>query len=82
MDFLWFILIGGVAGFLAGQVMKGKGFGIIKNIIVGIIGGFLGGWLFGLAKIDVGGGLVGALITALIGSMVLIAIANLVMKKK
>ena len=48
MDFLWFILIGIAAGWLAGQVMKGGGFGLVGDLIVGVIGALLGGFLFGL----------------------------------
>ena len=48
MNFLWYIIIGIVAGFLAGKIMHGGGFGLIVNLIVGIIGGLLGGWMFGL----------------------------------
>ena len=79
MDFLWFLIIGGLAGWLAGTLMKGKGFGIIGNIIIGIIGGLIGGFLFGLLGITTGG-LVGALITALVGAVVLIYIVGLIKK--
>lgn len=48
MNFVWFILIGAAAGWLAGQLTKGRGFGIIGNILVGIVGGVIGGWVFGL----------------------------------
>ena len=46
MEFLWFLLIGLVAGWLAGQVIKGGGYGVIGDIVVGVIGALLGGWLF------------------------------------
>ena len=49
MSFLWFIIIGIVAGYVAGKIMRGGGFGLIVNLVVGIIGGVLGGWLFGLS---------------------------------
>lgn len=48
MNFIWFIIIGILAGFVAGKLMRGGGFGLIVNLVVGIIGGVLGGWLFGL----------------------------------
>ncbi len=48
MGFLWYIIIGIVAGFLAGKIMRGGGFGVIINLILGIVGGVLGGWVFGL----------------------------------
>ena len=51
MSFLWFIIIGIVAGYVAGKIMRGGGFGLIVNLVVGIIGGVLGGWLFSLLGI-------------------------------
>ena len=48
MSFLWYILIGILAGGVAGKIMRGGGFGLVVNLVVGIIGGLLGGWLFGL----------------------------------
>ena len=78
MHFLWFILIGLAAGWLAGQIMKGGGFGVIGNIVVGIVGSFLGGWLFGLLKISLGSGLIGTILTATIGAVVLLALIGLV----
>ena len=59
MEFLYFILIGIAAGWLAGQIMKGGGFGLVGDLVVGVIGALLGGWLFGLAGIGAGG-LIGA----------------------
>ena len=76
MDFLWFILIGMAAGWLAGQVMKGGGFGLLGDLILGVIGALLGGFLFGLLGIHAGG-LIGSLITATIGAIVLIALLRL-----
>jgi len=80
MNFLWFLIIGGVAGWLAGLIMKGRGFGILGNIIVGIIGGILGGWLLGAIGLA-GDGIIGSLITALIGAIVLLFIISLFKKK-
>lgn len=67
-------LIGIVAGWLAGKIVKGKGFGLIGDLVVGVIGSFLGGWLFGLLNISIGGGLLGMFITALVGAVVLVVI--------
>jgi len=78
MDILWFILIGLCAGWLAGQLMKGGGFGLIGDIVVGIIGAFVGGYLFQVLGVSSGGGLAGSLIVATIGAMVLIFILRLV----
>lgn len=70
---LWFLIIGLIAGWLAGQVMRGGGYGVVGDMIVGVIGALLGGWLFGLLGIAAGG-LIGSIITAFIGAVVLIAI--------
>ena len=79
MDFLWFILIGIAAGWLAGQVMKGGGFGLVGDLIVGVIGALLGGFLFGLLGISAGGSL-GSLVTATVGAIVLIALLRAIKK--
>ena len=70
MQFVWFILVGLIAGWLAGALMKGGGFGVIGDIIVGVIGALLGGFLFGSLGISAGGGLLGAIIVATIGAIV------------
>src|SRR5215831_11848256 len=77
MEFIWFILIGLVAGWLAGQFMKGGGFGIIGDIVVGVLGALLGGFLFGLLGISAGG-LIGSLVVATIGAVVLIFILRMI----
>ena len=63
MGFIWSIIIGIVAGYLAGKIMRGGGFGVIVNLILGIIGGVLGGWVFSLLGISAGG-ILGSLITS------------------
>jgi uncharacterized membrane protein YeaQ/YmgE (transglycosylase-associated protein family) len=78
MEFIWFILIGLVAGWLAGQFMKGGGFGVIGDIVVGVIGALLGGFLFRSFGVSLGGGLLGAIIVATIGAIVLIYILRLI----
>lgn len=77
MDFVWFILIGIAAGWLAGQIMKGGGFGVLGDLIVGVLGALLGGFLFGLLGITAGG-LLGSLITATVGAIVLIALLRVI----
>ena len=74
MEFLYFLLIGAISGWLAGQVWKGAGFGLIGNIIVGIIGGFIGYWLLGGR---LGEGVIGEILTGTVGAIVLLAIVNL-----
>ncbi len=80
MEFLWFILLGAVAGWLAGQIMKGGGFGFLGNIIIGIIGGVIGGWVFTMLGIMADGSLIGSLITAVVGAVVLLFIVGLFKK--
>ena len=75
-----FLLIGAVAGCLAGLLMRGGGFGLLGNIVVGIIGAFVGGFLFGLVGLSAGSGLVGSLITAVVGAAVLLFIVGLFKK--
>jgi uncharacterized membrane protein YeaQ/YmgE (transglycosylase-associated protein family) len=75
---LVFLIIGAVAGWLAGVIMKGYGFGLIGNIIVGIVGAAISSWLFPYLKISLGGGIVGAIIAAAIGAVILLFIVGLV----
>jgi uncharacterized membrane protein YeaQ/YmgE (transglycosylase-associated protein family) len=80
MDFLWFILIGIAAGWLAGQLMKGGGYGLVGDLILGVIGALLGGWLFGMAGIGPFG-LIGQLVVATIGAILLILLLRLIKTK-
>ena len=75
-----FLLIGAVAGWLAGQLMKKGGFGAIGNIIVGCMGAVLGGFLFDLLGVSVKGGFAGSLITALFGAIVLLFLIGFIKK--
>jgi uncharacterized membrane protein YeaQ/YmgE (transglycosylase-associated protein family) len=77
MGIVWFILIGMVAGWLAGQIMKGSGFGVIGDIIVGVLGAILGGLLFNALQVP-WGGLFGSLVVATIGAILLIFIVRLI----
>jgi uncharacterized membrane protein YeaQ/YmgE (transglycosylase-associated protein family) len=78
MNFVWFIIVGLVAGWLAGVIMKGGGFGVIGDIVVGIVGALIGGWLFSTMGVSAGGGLLGAIFVALIGAIILIFILRLI----
>ncbi|MEI6232977.1 MAG: GlsB/YeaQ/YmgE family stress response membrane protein [Planctomycetota bacterium] len=80
MDWIYFAVIGLIAGWLAGQIMKGKSFGLIGDLIIGCIGALLGGWLFGVLNIYPGGGLLGALIVATLGAMLLLYLLRLIKK--
>ncbi|MEO1085286.1 MAG: GlsB/YeaQ/YmgE family stress response membrane protein [Acidobacteriota bacterium] len=75
-----YLIIGAIAGWLAGQIMKGRGFGAVGNIIVGIVGAFLGGVAFGALGISVAAGIVGSIITATVGAIILLFIIGLIKK--
>ncbi|MBP6299319.1 MAG: GlsB/YeaQ/YmgE family stress response membrane protein [Arenimonas sp.] len=79
MDLIIFLAIGALAGWLAGVIMKGGGFGLIGDIVVGILGSFLGGWLLPKVGITIGGDF-GGFITAVIGAVILIFIVRLIKK--
>ena len=74
-----FLAIGAVAGWLAGTIMKGGGFGLVGDIIIGIVGAVIGGWLFGVLGVTAGG-LIGAIVTATVGAVVLLFIIHLIKK--
>jgi len=76
MGFIAWIVVGLIAGWLAGQVMKGGGYGVLVDIILGILGGVLGGWLFGRLGIWPAGGMLGAIIVAFVGAVILVAISR------
>lgn len=76
---LWFLIIGLIAGFLAGKLTRGGGFGIVGDIVVGVLGAFLGGWVFGLLGIA-SYGLIGSIITATIGAILLLFLIRLIKK--
>lgn len=78
MSLVYFLAVGAIAGWLGGQIMKGKGFGLLGNILVGIVGSLIGGYLFNLLGIETSGGLVGSVITAAAGAVVLLWVARLV----
>jgi uncharacterized membrane protein YeaQ/YmgE (transglycosylase-associated protein family) len=71
------LIIGAIAGWLAGVLVKGGGFGLIVDIIVGIVGAFIGGWLAGLLGIHIGTGMISSIITAIIGAVILLFIIRL-----
>jgi uncharacterized membrane protein YeaQ/YmgE (transglycosylase-associated protein family) len=78
MEFIWFIIVGLIAGWLAGVVMKGGGYGVVGDIVVGIVGALIGGWLFSTMGVSAGGGLLGSIIVALIGAIILIFLLRLI----
>jgi uncharacterized membrane protein YeaQ/YmgE (transglycosylase-associated protein family) len=77
MGLLYWIIVGLIAGWLAGQVMKGGGYGVVVDIVLGILGGIVGGWLFGALGIWPTGGVIGSIIVAFVGAVILIAISRM-----
>ena len=73
MGLLWTLIIGAIAGWLAGTLVKGRGFGLIVDIIVGIVGAFIGGWVFGLLGLTAWG-LLGQFCMATVGAVILLVI--------
>lgn len=73
------LIIGALAGWLAGKLFKGRGFGIVGNIVVGIIGAVIGSFLFGMLGVTAGS-FIGSLVTATIGALVLLFMVNLIKK--
>ena len=77
---LYWIIVGLIAGFLAGKVMKGGGYGLLMDIILGMLGAIVGGWLFGMLGISAGGGLIGGILVAFIGAVILIWLTRVLKK--
>jgi uncharacterized membrane protein YeaQ/YmgE (transglycosylase-associated protein family) len=73
-----FLIVGAIAGWLAGLIVKGYGFGLIGNIVVGIVGAFIAGWLFPRIGVSLGAGTIAAIIHATIGAVILLFLINLV----
>jgi uncharacterized membrane protein YeaQ/YmgE (transglycosylase-associated protein family) len=75
MWLIWTIVIGILAGFLAGQVVKGRGMGVLVDLVVGIVGSVLGGWIFGIIGLAAYG-LIGRLVVAFVGAVVLLLLVR------
>jgi uncharacterized membrane protein YeaQ/YmgE (transglycosylase-associated protein family) len=75
---IWTLIIGALAGWLAGVIRQGYGFGLIGNIVVGILGAFLGSWLFRQMGVSMGNDTLGVIVTSVIGALVLLFLIGLV----
>jgi uncharacterized membrane protein YeaQ/YmgE (transglycosylase-associated protein family) len=82
MNFIIWLLMGALAGWAAGQLLKGHSFGLLWNIIYGLIGGVVGGWLFGMLGVGLGGGLLGDFIAAVVGAIIVIIVVGEVRKRR
>jgi uncharacterized membrane protein YeaQ/YmgE (transglycosylase-associated protein family) len=71
VSLVYFLLIGLAAGWLAGHLVKGRGFGLVESLIIGVIGALIGGFVFGTLGVSVGG-LLGELIAATVGALILL----------
>lgn len=76
---LAFLIIGAIAGWLAGKLMRGGGFGLLTNIVVGVIGAFIGGFIFNAVGVTAGG-LIGQIVIATVGAAVLLFVTGLLKK--
>jgi uncharacterized membrane protein YeaQ/YmgE (transglycosylase-associated protein family) len=72
------LVIGAIAGWLAGVLIKGSGFGLIADIIVGIVGAFIGGWISSIVGLDIGGGFISSIIVAVMGAVILLFCIRLI----
>jgi len=72
MGLLYWIVVGLIAGWLAGQIMRGGGYGVLVDIVLGMLGGIVGGWVFGMLGIWPGGGVIGSIIVAFVGAVILV----------
>jgi uncharacterized membrane protein YeaQ/YmgE (transglycosylase-associated protein family) len=75
-----FLVVGLVAGWLAGKIMKGSGFGLVGDLVVGVIGSFIGVWVFGFLGVSAGG-LLGLLIASVVGALLLLFVVRLVKRR-
>ena len=78
MDFIWLILVGLIAGWLAGVLVKGCGFGVLGDSVVGMLGALVGGFLFRALGLSARGGLLGSIFVATVGAIVLIVVLRVI----
>jgi uncharacterized membrane protein YeaQ/YmgE (transglycosylase-associated protein family) len=76
MNLIWWILVGLIAGWAAGKIMKGGGYGVVMDIVLGIIGAVIGGWVMGMFGVYAGG-FRGTIVVAILGAVILIWISRL-----
>ena len=80
MNFLYFIIIGAIAGWLAGKIMKGQGLDLVMHMVLGIIGGVVGGRVFGLLGLSAGDRTLGSLVTSVAGAVLILYVGRLIKK--
>jgi uncharacterized membrane protein YeaQ/YmgE (transglycosylase-associated protein family) len=77
-SWIWWIIVGLIAGWATGRIMKGSGYGPIMDIVLGIVGAVIGGWIMTTLGIGLGGGIIGSIIVAIIGAVILVWIVRLI----
>jgi uncharacterized membrane protein YeaQ/YmgE (transglycosylase-associated protein family) len=80
-DFVYILVVGLIAGWLAGKIMKGKGFGLVGDLVVGVLGAIVGSWIYGALGFGAYG-ILGSIVMALIGALLLLYVVRLVKKRK
>jgi uncharacterized membrane protein YeaQ/YmgE (transglycosylase-associated protein family) len=76
LPYLYYLIAGAIAGWIAGKIVKGRGLGLFGNVIVGVVGAQIGGWLFRYLGIFAGYDLIGSMVTAVVGAVVLLTVAK------
>jgi uncharacterized membrane protein YeaQ/YmgE (transglycosylase-associated protein family) len=80
LHLVWWVVVGLIAGWVAGRIMKGGGYGVVMDIILGIVGAVVGGWLVGVVGIHAGG-FISTIIVGIIGAVILIWVTRLIKKE-
>jgi uncharacterized membrane protein YeaQ/YmgE (transglycosylase-associated protein family) len=80
MFLLYIVLVGLVAGWAAGKIMKGSGYGVLMDIVLGVVGAIVGSWVLGLLGIYTTGGLIPSILVAILGAVILVALARMLKK--
>jgi uncharacterized membrane protein YeaQ/YmgE (transglycosylase-associated protein family) len=80
MYFIWMILVGLIAGWATGKIMKGSGYGILMDIVLGIVGSIIGGWIMSFLGFYTSGGLIPSILVAILGAVVLVAVVRALKK--
>ena len=78
MEIVWFLIVGLIAGWLASMLVKGGGYGLLGDMVVGVLGAFLGGFRFGTLGFAVDGGLLGRILVAPVGAVILITLLRVI----
>lgn len=82
MHWILMLVIGAVSGWITGLIMKGRGYGLLGNIVIGIVGGLIGGHVLGWLGMSIGHGMGGSIVTSVIGAIVLVGVINILSPRK